>query len=231
LFQQARLRPPKGVLLHGPPGSGKTLLAKAAAKQSGANFISVKGPELLSKYVGESEKGIREIFRRARQASPCIVFFDEIDALAPCRAAGSNHHVTERVVAQLLAELDGIEELAGVLVLAATNRPDVLDPALLRPGRFDRIIAIAPPDDDERLAILRVHTHGRPFAPDMALADIARRTAGLSGAELAQLLHDAAMNAVREAVEHGDNERTQLTVENGHIVRALQARHSIRVEH
>ena len=223
LFRQAGLRPPKGVLLHGPPGTGKTLLAKAAAKQSGANFISVKGPELLSKYVGESEKGLREVFRKARQAAPCIVFFDEIDSIAPRRGSGGDHHVGERLVAQMLAEMDGIEELAGVLVLGATNRADMLDPALLRPGRFDRVIAIAPPTDDERLAILRVHTRGRPFAPDIVLADIARRTAGLSGADLEQLLRDAAINAVREAVARDDMDG-QLTVENDHIASAMQAR-------
>jgi transitional endoplasmic reticulum ATPase len=224
LFRQARLRPTKGVLLHGPPGTGKTLLAKAAATQSGANFISVKGPELLSKYVGDSEKGIREVFRKARQASPCIIFFDEIDALAPCRSGASGHQVAERVVAQLLAEMDGIEELAGVFVLAATNRADMLDPALLRPGRFDRVIAIAAPTDEERLAILRVHARGRPFAPDIVLADIARRTDGLSGAELEQLLRDAGLQAVREAVARGGTATRPLTIDSTHLSTALQAR-------
>jgi transitional endoplasmic reticulum ATPase len=224
LFRQARLRPTKGVLLHGPPGTGKTLLAKAAATQSGANFISVKGPELLSKYVGDSEKGIREVFRKARQASPCIIFFDEIDALAPCRSAAAGHQVAERVVAQLLAEMDGIEELAGVFVLAATNRADMLDPALLRPGRFDRVIAIAAPTDEERLAILRVHARGRPFAPDIVLADIARRTDGLSGAELEQLLRDAGLQAVREAVARGGTATRPLTIDSTHLSTALQAR-------
>ena len=225
LFRQARLRPTKGVLLHGPPGTGKTLLAKAAATQSGANFISVKGPELLSKFVGESEKGIREVFRKARQASPCIIFFDEIDALAPCRSAGGGNQVAERVVAQLLSEMDGIEELAGVFVLAATNRADMLDPALLRPGRFDRVIAIAAPNDEERLAILRVHARGRPFAPDVQLPEIARRTAGLSGAELEQLLRDAGLHAVREAVARDRSTGTQpLIIDSTHLSAALQAR-------
>jgi transitional endoplasmic reticulum ATPase len=224
LFRQVRVRPTKGVLLHGPPGTGKTLLAKAAAKQSGANFISVKGPELLSKYVGESEKGIREVFRKARQASPCIVFFDEIDALAPCRSAGDGHHVAERVVAQLLAEMDGIEELTGVFVLAATNRADMLDPALLRPGRFDRVIAIAAPNEVERLAILRVHARGRPLATDISLDDIARRTAGLSGAELEQLLRDAALCAVRDAVVLGGDVDKELTVGKEHLLNVMQAR-------
>jgi transitional endoplasmic reticulum ATPase len=225
LFRQGRLRPPKGVLLHGPPGSGKTLLAKAAAKQSGANFISVKGPELLSKYVGESEKGVREVFRKARQAAPCIIFFDEIDALAARRSAeGGDHHVGERVVAQMLAEMDGIEDLAGVLVLGATNRADMLDPALLRPGRFDRVIAIGAPNEAERLAILRVHARGRTLAPDIDLPEIARRSAGLSGAELEQLLRDATMHAVREIVARGSNADIQLTVERDHIAGALEAR-------
>jgi transitional endoplasmic reticulum ATPase len=224
LFRQAGLRPPKGVLLHGPPGTGKTLLAKAAARQSGANFISVKGPELLSKFVGESEKGIREVFRKARQASPCIIFFDEIDSIAPRRGAAGDHHVAERVVAQMLAEMDGIEDLAGVLVLAATNRADMLDPALVRPGRFDRVIAIAPPTAEERLAILRVHTRGRPLAPDVDLADIARRTGGCSGADLQLLIHDAAMRALRAFLARGDDEDNQLTVESDHFADALRAR-------
>jgi transitional endoplasmic reticulum ATPase len=224
LFRQARVRPTKGVLLHGPPGTGKTLLAKAAARQSGANFISVKGPELLSKYVGESEKGIREVFRKARQAAPCIVFFDEIDALAPCRSAGGGQHVAERVVAQLLAEMDGIEELAGVFVLAATNRVDMIDPALLRPGRIDHVIAIAPPNDEERLAILRVHARGRPFASDIVLGEIATRTAGLSGAELEQLLREAGMNAVRDAVSRGEITNQSLTIDGQHVDAAMRAR-------
>ena len=199
LWRYAGLRPPKGVLLQGPPGSGKTLLVKAVARQSGANFISVKGPELLSKYVGDSELGVREVFRKARQAAPCIIFFDEIDALAPRRgSAGGNGHVAERVVAQLLSEIDGVETLEGVLVLAATNRLDMLDPALLRPGRFDRLIEIGPPDEADRLAILRVHSRGRPFAADVDLAALARETEGFSGAELELVLRDAAMNGLRE---------------------------------
>ena len=225
LFRDAGVRPAKGVLLHGPPGTGKTLLAKAAARQSGANFISVKGPELLSKYVGDSEKGIREVFRKARQASPCIVFFDEIDALAPRRGSDGGQHVAERVVAQLLAEMDGIEELAGVFVLAATNRVDMIDPALLRPGRFDRVVEIAPPGDDERLAILRVHARGRPFAPDVDLARIARRTAGLSGAELEHLLRDAGMRAVREAVSDNGDATQPLTIDHRHVAAAMRAHH------
>ena len=160
-FTQAGTRPAKGILLSGPPGGGKTLLARAVAHESGVNFISVKGPELLSKWVGESEKGIRELYKKARQAAPCIVFLDEIDALAPQRGDGAGNHVTERVVSQLLTELDGIEELHGVVTLATTNRPDILDSALLRPGRFDLQIEIGLPDAPTRRAILEIHTGRR----------------------------------------------------------------------
>ena len=200
LLRYARVRPPRGVLLQGPPGTGKTLLVKAVARQAGSNFISIRGPELLSKYVGESEKGIREVFKKARQAAPCIVFFDEIDALAPRRGSSGDGHVTERVVAQILVEMDGVEELSGVLVLAATNRIDMLDPALLRPGRFDHIIEIGPPDEPARLAILKVHSRQRPMGGDVDLADWARRTDGFSGADLQKLISDAAMMAVRERI-------------------------------
>ncbi len=220
LFRSARLRPSKGVLLQGPPGTGKTLLVKAAARQSGANFISIKGPELISKYVGESEKGIREVFRKARQASPCIIFFDEIDAVAPRRGTSNDGHVAERVVAQLLSEMDGIEDLEGVLVLAATNRIDILDPALLRPGRFDRVIAIGAPDASDRLAILRVHSRGRPYAPGVDMETLARQTDGFSGAELEKLLRDAALNAVRELLAHAEDERPALVIEARHVDQA-----------
>lgn len=159
LFSRSALKPPKGIFLYGPPGTGKTLLAKAVANQSEANFISIKGPELLSKWVGESEKGVREVFRKARQAAPCIVFFDEIDAIAPSRSGDfGDSHVTERVISQLLTELDGLEELRGVVVIAASNRPDIVDPALIRPGRFDRILYVPPPERDSRLQIIKIHT-------------------------------------------------------------------------
>ncbi len=201
LFAHVHTAPPKGILLHGLPGTGKTLLAKAVAKESEANFISVKGPELLTKWVGESERGVREVFKKAKQASPCIVFFDEIDALAPRRGAGSDSHVTERVVSQLLAEMDGIEELKGVVVLAATNRLDIVDPALLRPGRFEVLVELPVPDREARLAIFRVHTQGKPLAPDVDLAELAERTEGLVGADVEGLCRQAAMLAIREYLE------------------------------
>ena len=204
LFAHMHTAPPKGILLYGPPGTGKTLLAKAVARESEANFISVKGAELLSKWVGESEKGMREVFRKAKQASPCIVFFDELDALSPSRGGGSDAHVTERVVSQFLAELDGIEELRGVTVLAATNRPDIIDPALLRAGRFDVTLELPVPDDAARLAIFRVHTRQKPLGPDVDLAALAERTEGWVGADIEGLCRQAAMLAIRELVEELD---------------------------
>src|SRR5919201_644003 len=165
VFSYADATPPKGILLYGPPGTGKTLMAKAAANESEANFISIKGPELLSKWVGESEKGVREVFRKARQAAPCIVYIDEIDAIAPSRGANlGDSHVTERMISQLLTELDGLEMLTNVIVIAATNRPDIMDPALLRPGRFDRLLYVPPPDRDSRIQIIKIHTRKKPLA-------------------------------------------------------------------
>lgn len=223
LFRQGRLRPAKGVLLQGPPGVGKTLLVKAIATQASANFISIKGPELISKYVGESEKGIRDVFRKARQAAPCIIFFDEIDAIVPKRGRTADGHVTERVVAQMLAEMDGIEDLNGVVVVAATNRAELIDPALLRPGRFDGIVDIGAPNEDDRLAILRVHSRGRPFAADVDFAALARATNGFSGAGLELLMRTAAMNAVRELIEcPAGDESVQLAIQPRHITRALR---------
>ncbi|MEN9934070.1 MAG: hypothetical protein RLZZ387_649 [Chloroflexota bacterium] len=199
LFEAVGLRPARGVLLHGPPGTGKTLIAKAVARQSGANFISVKGPQLYTMYVGESERAVREVFRKARQAAPCVIFFDEIDALAPSRG-GLDHQTSARMVAQLLTEIDGVEGLRGVVVLAATNRIDLVDPALLRPGRFDTLVELAPPDQAAREAILRVHTRRMPLAADVDLARLAASTAGFSGAELEALCRGAALRAVRELV-------------------------------
>jgi transitional endoplasmic reticulum ATPase len=201
LFKQAGVQPPKGILLSGPPGCGKTLLAKAIANESRVNFISVKGPALLSKYVGESERQMREVFRKAKQAAPCILFFDEIDALIPVRGSGqSDSPVTDRVLSQFLAELDGIEELKGVLVLAATNRPDRLDPAVLRPGRFDEVVDIPPPDAPSRREIFAVHLRDKPLAPKTKIDDLVARTEGFSGATIASLCNLAALIAVRRAV-------------------------------
>ncbi|ABN70219.1 AAA family ATPase, CDC48 subfamily [Staphylothermus marinus F1] len=199
VFEQMGIEPPKGILLFGPPGTGKTLLAKAVATESGANFIAVRGPEILSKWVGESEKAIRQIFRRARQVAPAVVFFDEIDSIAPAR--GYRHDtsgVTDRIVNQLLTELDGIEPLRKVVVIAATNRPDILDPALLRPGRFDRLIYVPPPDFKARIEIFKVHTKKMPLAPDVDLEELARRTEGYTGADIAAVCREAAILALRE---------------------------------
>ena len=200
LFRQARTSPPKGVLLTGPPGTGKTLLAKAVASQSEVNFISVKGPALVSKWIGESEKGIREVFKKAKQASPCIIFFDEIDALTPVRGTGGDSHVTERVISQFLTELDGIEELKGVTVLAATNRPDIIDPALLRSGRFDIQIGLPVPDEKARRKIFAIHTHGKPLASDVDLDRLAAATGGLVGSDIEAICRKASMLAIREFV-------------------------------
>jgi len=199
IFEQMGIEPPKGILLYGPPGTGKTLLAKAVATESGSNFIAVRGPEILSKWVGESEKAIRQIFRRARQVAPAIIFFDELDAIAPAR--GYRHDtsgVTDRIVNQLLTEMDGIEPLRNVVVIAATNRPDIIDPALLRPGRFDRLIYVPPPDEKARLEIFKVHTRKMPLAEDVDLKELARKTEGYTGADIAAVCREAAMIALRE---------------------------------
>ena len=201
VFKRMGVDPPKGILLYGPPGTGKTLLAKAIATESEANFISVKGPELMSKWVGESEKAVREIFRKARMVSPTIIFFDEIDSLAPRRGFTSETQVTERVVSQLLTELDGLEPLREIIVIAATSRPDMLDPALLRPGRFDRLIYVPPPDKKARLEILKIHTRKMPIADDVDLLKLAEATNGFVGADLAALCREAAMLALREDIE------------------------------
>ncbi|MBI2851923.1 MAG: CDC48 family AAA ATPase [Chloroflexi bacterium] len=201
LFQEVKLRPPKGILLSGPPGTGKTLVAKALANESEINFISVKGPELMSKYIGESERGVREVFRKAKQASPCIVFFDEFDSLVPERGLARDSQATERVISQFLTELDGLEEMRGVLVLAATNRPDLIDSAVLRQGRFDFILEFPMPDETGRLEILKVHTRGKPLTEDVSLEMLARETAGLSGAEIEAICREASLNAIRESIE------------------------------
>jgi transitional endoplasmic reticulum ATPase len=204
LFDRMGAVPPKGVLLYGPPGTGKTMLAKAVATESEANFISVKGPEFLSKWVGESEKAVRETFRKARQAAPCVIFMDEIDSIAPSRGGGeADSHVTERVISQLLTEMDGLEGLQDVVVVAATNRIDMLDEALLRPGRFDRLVKVPQPDLEARKQILSIHTAKKPLADDVDLDELARRTEGFNGADLAAVTNEAVMSTIRMMVETG----------------------------
>jgi len=222
LFEQARVKPPRGLLLAGPPGCGKTLLAKAAATESQVNFISVKGPELLSKFVGESERAVREIFAKARQAAPCIMFFDEIDGLCATRQASSaDSGVSGRVLSQLLSEMDGIEDLSGVFVLAATNRPDMVDPALRRFGRFEQTIEIGLPDKESRLAILKVHLQSRPLGPGIDLDSLAERTDGLSGAQIASVCSSAARSAIHRVVTQGLGQ-AQLLIQCADLVAALE---------
>ena len=192
---------PKGILLHGPPGTGKTLIAKALAKMTDSNFINIKGPELLSKWVGESEKGVREIFRKARQAAPCIIFLDEVDALVPRRGSGSSDsHVTENVVSQILTEIDGLEELNNVLIIGATNRLDIIDEALLRPGRFDRIIKVPNPDEKGRQRIFEIHTKNKPLGSDVKISELVRLTDNFSGAEIAAVANRASVTALKRYV-------------------------------
>jgi len=210
LFHEAAVKPPKGILLSGPPGTGKTLLAKALAHESEVNFISVKGPELMSKYLGESERGVREVFRKAKQASPCIVFFDEFDSLVPQRGLGDNSQTTERVISQFLTELDGLEELKGVLVLAATNRKDLIDSAILRPGRFDFIMDFPLPNAAARREIFKIHTEGKPKAPDVDPEALAEATEGFSGADIEVICREAAMLAIRECIQAG-NDKIQIS--------------------
>ncbi|MGA7368489.1 MAG: CDC48 family AAA ATPase [Nitrososphaeraceae archaeon] len=201
IFTYADATPPKGILLYGPPGTGKTLMAKAAANESEANFISIKGPELISKWVGESEKGVREVFRKARQAAPCIIFFDEIDAIAPKRGGGfGDSHVSERLISQLLTELDGLEVLTNVIVIAATNRPDIIDAALLRPGRFDRLLYVPSPNRDSRVQIIKIHTKKKPLAEDIDIEKLSDLTDRYTGADISSLASAAVMLALREHI-------------------------------
>jgi transitional endoplasmic reticulum ATPase len=220
IFTHAAVEPPKGIMLYGPPGTGKTLVAKAVATESGVNFISVKGPELLSKWVGESERGVREVFRKARQAAPCIIFFDEVDSIVPPRGRDLGTNVTERVVSQILTELDGLDALKDVVVIAATNRPDMVDPALMRPGRIDRMLHIPTPDLEARKEIIRIHTRGKPLADDVDIDELAGQTENYSGADIAAVCGAASMAAInehltkysdpKEAEEHKDELRVTM---------------------
>jgi transitional endoplasmic reticulum ATPase len=199
MFTRLGIKPPKGILLYGPPGCGKTLLARAVATESEANFITIKGPEVFSKWVGESEKAIREVFRKARMAAPAVVFFDEIDSLAPRRGVGlSDSGVSERVISQLLTEMDGIVALEDIVIIAATNRPDMVDPAVLRPGRFDRLIYVHEPDDKSRLLILKIYTKNMPLAKDVDLPQLITMIKNYSGADIEALCRETAMYALRK---------------------------------
>jgi transitional endoplasmic reticulum ATPase len=206
LFDEADVKPPKGILLYGSPGTGKTMIAKAVATNSEANFISVKGPELISKWVGESEKGVREVFRKARQAAPSVIFFDEIDAIAPRRGGTfGDSNVTERVVSQLLTELDGLEDLRNVVTIGATNRIDIVDNALLRPGRFDRIVEVPVPDKEARMEILRIHTKKKVLDSDVDLGKLVELTEGWTGADIGNMVNTAALSAIKERISASES--------------------------
>ena len=226
VFKKAGTNPPKGILLYGVPGTGKTLLGKAIATESGVNFISVKGPSLVSKYVGESEKAIREVFKIAKQASPTILFFDEIDSVVPRRGSSSTDaHVTERVISQFLTEMDGIEELKGVVVLAATNRLDMVDPAILRSGRFDILFELPKPDEKTREEIFKIHTKNKPLAKEINLKEFAKDTEGKVGADIEFICRKAAMLAIREYIEAQSSkskaQSPELRIAKQHFEKAL----------
>jgi transitional endoplasmic reticulum ATPase len=227
LFEHMKGQTPKGILLYGPPGTGKTLLAKAVATETEANFISVKGPEFLSKWVGESEKAVRETFRKAKQAAPCIVFFDEIDAIVPTRGSGfGDAKVTERVISQILTELDGLESLHDIVVIGATNRADMIDQAILRPGRFDRMIYIPDPDFDARKEIFKIHTREKPISSNVKLDKLAKATEGFSGADIAAVCNEAVMLSIREYVSSGGTDNAEKIKKNKltmkHFQKAIQ---------
>ena len=217
-FDYVNADTPKGILLYGPPGTGKTLLAKALANMTDSNFISIKGPELLSKWVGESEKGVREIFRKARQAAPCIIFLDEIDSLVPKRGSNSDSHVSENVVSQILTEIDGLEELHNVLIIGATNRLDIVDEALLRPGRFDRIIAVPNPDAKSRRHIFEIHTRKKPLADDYDIDKLVEITDDFSGAEIAGAVNQAAITALKRHLCSGSNNIKEIKITQADLV-------------
>ena len=222
LFRQASISPAKGVLLTGPPGTGKTLLAQAVASESGVNFISIKGPALLATGIGESERGIREIFQKAKQASPCILFFDEIDAIAPRRSASSDSHTTEQVISQLLTEMDGIEELKGVTILAASNRPDIIDPALLRSGRFDFRLDLPVPDEKMRLEIFKVHTRNKPLGDDVDLGELAKLAEGWVGSDIEAASRIASIQAIREFIKSEEKDITKFKTSARHFRNAME---------
>jgi len=224
-FEHANTPPPKGIMLYGLPGTGKTLVAKAVAKEAGVNFVSVKGPSLMSRWVGESEKGVREHFKKAKQCAPCIIFFDEIDAIAPRRSGGEASSVSERVVSQLLTELDGMELLNGVMVLAATNRKDIIDEALLRPGRFDRQIELPVPDKGVRVKIFEIHLRDKPLDKDVNIKKLADLTSGMTGADIAGLCQEAAMLAIREFIQNaGEKKRhnPDFCIQNKHFKKVME---------
>jgi len=228
VFKKANTNPPKGILLYGKPGTGKTLLAKAVANESGVNFISIKGPQLISRYVGESERGVRETFKTAKRAAPTILFLDEIDSLVPRRGSSSTDaHVTERVISQFLTEMDGIEELKGVVVLAATNRLDLVDPAILRSGRFDLLFELPAPDEQTRLEIFRIHTKDKPLSEEVDLKELAKQTDGRTGSDIEFIARKASMFAVRQYIEGGPpSEKARadrpLKVSKQHFDRAIK---------
>jgi transitional endoplasmic reticulum ATPase len=223
VFKQAHTSPPKGILLTGPPGTGKTLLAKAVANESGVNFISVKGPALLSKWAGGSEHAVRDLFKKAKQTSPCILFFDEIDAITQTRRADDDSQTTENVISQLLAEMDGMEELEGVVVLGASNRPDLIDPALLRAGRFDFRLELPLPDKQIRLEIFRIQTRNKPLSHDVKLDYLAQVTEGMVGSDIEAITRKAAMLAIREFVQQGKEDLEKLEIRAQHFNQALEA--------
>jgi len=229
LFEYVGVKPPKGIVLHGPPGTGKTLLAKALATESGVNFISIKGPELLSKWVGESERGVREVFRKTRQAAPCIIFFDEIDAITKERGSGFDSGVSERVVSQLLTEIDGLEGLKDVVVVSATNRLDLIDTALLRPGRFDRIIEIEVPNVEAREEIWKIYLRDKPVTDDVSPSELASMTDGYTGADIASLANQASMLAIKDHIanfetpEEAFNNKDAVSITLEHFIKAKKS--------
>jgi transitional endoplasmic reticulum ATPase len=218
IYNYTNVQAPKGILIYGPPGTGKTLIAKAVASESEVNFISVKGPELLSKWVGESERGVREIFRKARQAAPCIIFFDEVDSIVPPRGRDLGTNVTERMVSQILTELDGLETLKDVVVIAATNRPDMVDPALTRPGRIDRILYVPSPDLDARKEILKIHTRDKPLSEEVNFDRLAEEMENYNGADIAATCSAATLTAIQRHIkkypdpEEADKHKEELVI-------------------